>query len=187
MTYLTIEKSGFFRRGNEGVFAGDRCIFIAPPPHMVPELMQDLFNWMKNNQEKIHPLILSAVFHYEFVFIHSFSDGNGRMARLWHTTLLYNWRPMFAYIPLESQIEKYQEEYYEAIAKCNAAGNSDFFIEFILDMIDQILTNVLKRIHKANAGVSEYVKKLLDVMEYDVPYPTMMLMKALGLKSVNFP
>jgi fido (protein-threonine AMPylation protein) len=58
---------------------------VASPPQMVPELMNDLFSWMKKNCKNIHPLIMSAVFHYEFVLIHPFADGNGRMARLWHT------------------------------------------------------------------------------------------------------
>lgn len=183
MTYRTVEESGAFRRGEEGVFSGDTCIFVAPPPHLVPELMNDLFRWIEKNQDMIHPLILSAVFHYEFVFIHPFADGNGRMARLWHTILLYNWRSVFAYIPLESQIEKYQDEYYTAIAQCHAAGNSDLFIEFMLEMIDQILDDVIAQIAKSNADSSEYVNRLLSVMEYDVPYTATAIMNELGLKS----
>jgi Fic family protein len=183
MTFRTVEESGAFRKGEEGVFSGDTCIFVAPPPHMVPELMNDLFSWMKKNYKNIHPLIMSAVFHYEFVFIHPFADGNGRMVRLWHTALLYNWRSIFEYIPLESQIEKFQSEYYDAIAKCHIAGNSDVFIEFMLDMIDKILDDVIVQIAKSNADTSEYVKKLLKIMEYDVPYPATTIMKELGLKS----
>ena len=71
---------------------------------------------------KRHPLILSSVFHYEFVFIHPFSDGNGRMARLWHTAILTQWKPIFEFIPIESQIEKFQDDYYEAIARCHVEG-----------------------------------------------------------------
>ena len=183
MTFCTVEESGAFRKGEEGVFSGDRCIFVAPPPDRVPELMNDLFTWMKRNDGKIHPLILSAVFHYEFVFIHPFSDGNGRMARLWHTILLYNWRSVFEYIPLESQLEKFQQEYYDAISRCHRAGNSDVFVEFMLDRIDKILDDVLVQIARANAGAGEYVNKLLNVMEYDIPYTAAALMKELGLKS----
>lgn len=58
---------------------------------MVPNLMDQLFNWMNEAKETVNPLILSSVFHYEFVFIHPFGDGNGRMARLWQTALLANW------------------------------------------------------------------------------------------------
>lgn len=183
MTYLTVEESGNFRKGEEGVFSEDKCIFVAPPPHRVPELMRDLFSWMKKHHEKVHPLIMAAVFHYEFVFIHPFSDGNGRMARLWHSVLLYNWRSIFEYIPLESQVEKYQEDYYKAISKCHKAGNSNIFIEFILDMIDKIMDDTAIQITKYNTGASEYVKRLLEVMEYDVPYTALALMGELGLKS----
>ena len=183
MTYRTVNESGVFRQGEEGVFSGDKCIFIAPPPHMVSGLMNDLISWMKRSEGVVHPLILSAVFHYEFVFIHPFADGNGRMARLWHTVILYRWRNIFEYIPLESQIERFQTEYYDAIAQCHVNGNSDVFIEFMLDMIDQILDEVILQINKSNADTSEYVKRMLNVMEYDVPYTSNAIMEALGLKS----
>ncbi len=183
MTYLTVEESGMFRKGDEGVFSGGKCIFVAPSPNMVPELMKELLSWVKKYEGKVHPLIMAAVFHYEFVFIHPFADGNGRMARLWHTVILYRWRSVFEYIPLESQIERFQEQYYAAIAKCNKAGNSDAFIEFMLDMIDQVLDDVILQVNRANAGTSEYVKKMLNLMEYDIPYTANDIMGRLGLRS----
>lgn len=183
MTYGIVEESGVFRRGDEGVFSGDKCIFIAPPPERVHGLIKDLFSWMKKNEGKVHPLIMAAVFHYEFVFIHPFADGNGRMARLWHTAILYKWRSVFAYIPLESQIERFQEDYYNAIAECHRNGNSDVFIEFMLEMIDQILDEVILQVNKANAETSEYVKRMLDQMEYNVPYTSNEIMTRLNLKS----
>ena len=79
MTYLTAQKSDVFRSYNEGVFKGDQCIFMSPPPQFVPEQMQALFDWMNAAKEEVHQRILSSVFHYEFVCIHPFSDGNGRM------------------------------------------------------------------------------------------------------------
>lgn len=183
MTDKTVKESGVFRKGNEGVLSGDKCIFVAPPPDRVNGLMKDLLSWVKRSEGKVHPLIVSAVFHYEFVFIHPFADGNGRMARLWHTAMLYRWRDVFAYIPLESQIEKCQEDYYDAIAKCHVSGNSDIFIEFMLTMIDRILDEILVQINRANADTSEYVKRLLATMEYDVPYTSNAIMEQLGLKS----
>ena len=182
MTYLTVEESGVFRRGAEGVFDGDRCIFMAPPPEMVAPLMEKLFSWMKQNAETAHPLILSCVFHYELVFIHPFSDGNGRMARLWQTVLLTEWNPVFQYIPLESQIEKFQDGYYSAIAACNASGSSTAFIEFMLSRINEVLGEVLKQ-SSADAGSSEYVSRLLSVMEYDTAYSASALLERLKLKS----
>ena len=182
LTYLTVDESGVFRRGAEGVFDGDRCIFMAPPPDMVEQLMLQLFNWMKENAGTIHPLILSCIFHYEFVFIHPFSDGNGRMARLWQTILLTEWNPVFQYIPLESQIETFQDGYYNAIASCNANGNSNDFIEFMLDRIYEVLDAVLKQSGEYS-GTSKYVSRLLSAMEYDTEYSANELLTLLGLKS----
>lgn len=183
LTYRTARESGVFRKGDEGVFSGSECIFVARPSHMVNELMRDLMQWVKENEGVIHPLILSAIFHYEFVFIHPFADGNGRMARLWHTVILYRWRNVFEYIPLESQIERFQNEYYDAIAVCHTKGNSDIFIEFMLNMINQILDEVILQVNRSNSEVSEYVKRMLAVMEYDVPYTSNSIMEALRLKS----
>ena len=183
MTKYVVEESGDFRRGEEGVFNGDQCIFMATPARLVPQLMDSLFNWMKEANNSVHPLILSSIFHYEFVFIHPFSDGNGRMARLWHTAILSKWKPIFEYIPIESQIEKFQDEYYDAIVKCHADGESTFFIEFILSQIDKILDDISIQVSESDEYISEAIKKLLEVMEYDIPYTSKILMEKLGLKS----
>ncbi|MBP3412599.1 MAG: Fic family protein [Oscillospiraceae bacterium] len=183
MTKYIVEESGNFRRGEEGVFNGEQCIFMAPPARFVPQLMDDLFHWMEAAKAVVHPLILSCVFHYEFVFIHPFSDGNGRMARLWHTAILSNWKSVFEYIPIESQIEKFQEDYYNAIAKCHMDGESTAFIAFMLSRIDKILDDISVQISEDSEQLSEYVKRLLDVMEYDTPYTAVALLEKLRLKS----
>lgn len=183
MTRYLVEESGEFRSGEEGVFNGEQCIFRAPPARLVPQLMKDLFSWMKEAQGNVHPLILSSVFHYEFVFIHPFSDGNGRMARLWHTAILSKWKPIFEYIPVESQIEKFQDDYYEAISQCHIAGESTIFIEFMLSQIDKILDDISAQISEKNEYLPESVQKLMEVMEYDVPYTSNALMERLGLKA----
>lgn len=183
MTKYLVDESGCFRHGEEGVFNGEQCIFMAPPARLVPQLIDELFAWMNRVQGEVHLLILASVFHYEFVFIHPFSDGNGRMARLWHTCLLSKWKSVFQYIPIESQIEKFQDEYYNAIAKCHINGDLNVFIEFMLKQIDKILEEILLRADEQDEHVTEYVKKLLNVMEYEVPYTSTVLMEKLGLKS----
>lgn len=183
MTHLTVQESGVFRSGNEGVFKGGRCIFMAPPPHLVSGQMEALFSWMRDAAHTVHPLILSSVFHYEFVFIHPFTDGNGRMARLWQTALLADWNPVFQYLPLESRIHEFQEKYYEAIAACHSAGRSDIFVEFMLDKINLTLDWALAQLSGEDAHLSGQVRHLLDVMEYDTPYTATQIMAALGLKS----
>ena len=183
MTKYITQESGCFRSGEEGVFNGDECIFMAPPARFVPEQMKNLFDWMKNSKSKVHPLILAAVFHYEFVFIHPFADGNGRMARLWHTAILTAWKPIFEFIPVESQIEKFQDGYYNSIAQCHIDGTSTAFIEFMLEQINSILNDIINSDGYYADNLSEYVKKLLSVMEYDTPYTANAVLELLELKS----
>ena len=184
MTKYVVDISGEFRNSDEGVFDDQgNCIFIAPPPYLVSSLMNDLFNWMQDEKDNVHPLILSCIFHYEFVFIHPFCDGNGRIARLWHTAILTKWKPIFEYIPIESQIEKFQNEYYSAIASCHVRGESTLFIEFMLEQIDKILDDISNQVDEDNEQINPNIKKLLDVMEYDVSYSSNDLMKKLNLKS----
>ena len=183
MTRYLVDEAGEFRSSEEGVFSGERCIFMAPPARLVPQLMSNLFAWMKSAKDDVHPLILSSIFHYEFVFIHPFTDGNGRMARLWHTAMLAKWKPILEYIPIESQIEKFQEEYYDAISKCHMEGASTIFIEFMLSQIDKILDEVSAQITGDNEQLPEHIQRLLGIMEYDVAYTGKALMEKLGLKS----
>ena len=183
MTKYIVEESGDFRSGEEGVFNGEECIFMAPPARFVPQLMNELFDWMKEVKDQMHPLILSSVFHYEFVFIHPFTDGNGRMARLWHTAILAKWNPIFEYIPIESQIEKFQDDYYDAIAKCHVEGESTVFIEFMLTQIDNILEELLNQMTNsttddaildadgANHGADNMESRLLSGLKQN-PYIT---------------
>ena len=181
MTRLTVEESGVFRSGAEGVYRGGVCIHIAPPPEMVPPLMRQLFDWIAARRGEIHPLILSSVFHYEFVFIHPFRDGNGRMARLWQTALLSRWNPLFEYIPIESRIKRFQDGYYDAIAVSTSEGSATAFVEFMLDRIDEVLDRVIAQ--ERGGGQTEQVRRLLAAMEYDTPYTAAALMRLLGLKS----
>lgn len=105
------------------------------------------------------------------------------MARLWHSVILSKWKPIFEYIPIESQIEKFQEQYYDAIAKCYVDGESTAFIEFMLEQIDRILDDISVQISEDNEQLTEYIKRLLSVMDYDIPYTGKTLMEKLGLKS----
>ena len=182
LTYLIDEESGKYRNHSEGVFDGDKVIFVAPPENMVPTLMKDLFEWLRNDKET--PLLIkSCVFHYEFLFIHPFGDDNGRTARFWQNLLLSNWNNVFEYIPLESQIYKYQNEYYNKIAICHKNGNSNEFIEFILLMINEVLDEVIVNSQNESRHISEQVNKLLEVMEDDIPYSANELLTLLNIRS----
>jgi Fic family protein len=129
-----IEDAGKWRTSNVGIFQGDKVAHAAPQAKRVPELMEQLFAFVKAEKET-HPLILSAVFHYELEFIHPFSDGNGRIGRLWQTTLLSKFHPLFEFTPIESAIRKRQQAYYKALGLADKAGDASPFIEFSLETI----------------------------------------------------
>lgn len=141
LTFAIEKNSGEFRNHGEAVYDGDVQIFMAPH-NMVPQLMKELFDWMKKEKDNIYPLILSSIFHYEFVFIHPFSDGNGRTARLWQTIILSHWKEIFKYVQIETIIKNHQKEYYDVIQKCNNNGTSNDFIEFMLEIILEAINNI---------------------------------------------
>jgi len=76
-------------------------------------------------------------------FIHPFLDGNGRIGRLWQTIILMEKYAVFEFLPFESLINKTQKEYYESLALSDRAGNSTVFIEYMLQVIDQSLGELL--------------------------------------------
>ena len=134
--------AGSFRSVNVGVGSSDGVAHVAPPHGVVADLMRDLFDWLKNSNE--HPLIKSCVFHYEFEFIHPFSDGNGRIGRLWQSVILHSWKKVFSAIPTESIVRDHQEKYYEALENSTTLGESTPFIEFMLEVILESIKKSLK-------------------------------------------
>ncbi len=182
LTYLIDDRPEKYRNHGEGVFDGENLIFMAPPYELVPKLMADLFEWL--NEDKETPILIkSCIFHYEFVYIHPFGDGNGRTARLWQNVLLTSWNPLFEYVPIESQIKKYQSDYYKSIDICNKAGNSNVFIEFMLKMIDETLDEMLLSVTKESHNISEQVNRLLEIMDDDTSLSANEIMKRLNIKS----
>lgn len=141
------EESGCFRSGSVGVVDSDgKILHFGTLPQYIPDLVFALLEWVKDSE--IHMLIKSAVFHYEFELIYPFSDGNGRIGRLWHTLLLSTWNPMFAWLPIESMIYKKQGEYYQAINESNNIGKSTVFIEFMLSTIKDALLEALSVVNE---------------------------------------
>jgi len=155
-----LNNAGNFRNKNVGVGDKNGVVHIAPPYNVVNDLMNKLFEWLQNTD--VHPLIVSSVFHYEFEFIHPFLDGNGRIGRFWQTLILYNYKPIFEYLPIESIIKTYQFEYYEALKKSGDLANSTPFVEFMLEMILKTIQNVPKDDPK---NVPNRESKLLDLIK----------------------
>ena len=135
-----VRNSGHYRHEGVGVFDGNgNCLHMAPPAERVPMLMGDLFEWVKKTD--VHPLVRSCVFHYEFEFIHPFIDGNGRMGRYWQTMLLSRWKGIFAWLPVETIVKEHQQEYYHVIQKCDQAGESTLFVEYMLRCLLDAMAN----------------------------------------------
>lgn len=128
-----VAEAGRFRSGNVGVFDGNALIHAGTPAAYIPEVMADIFSWVEKTP--LHPLPASCVFHYEFEFAHPFADGNGRTGRLWHTLLLSRWRPILAWLPVESTIRQRQSDYYSAFTDSEASGSCESFVEFMLEAI----------------------------------------------------
>lgn len=171
LTFLIEKDAGKFRNHGECVRDGERIIFVAPPENMVNPLMNQLFDWMRKSKETVNPLILSCIFHYEFVFIHPFHDGNGRTARLWQTAILSHWEKAFTYLPIESMIKKNQEEYYTAIQNCNNVGKSNEFIEFMLKIISETIDEMMNSKEmkdKSYLLLSESESKVLECIKRNV-------------------
>lgn len=136
-----VADAGKWRSGNVGVFQGLKIAHAAPQAKRVAELMDQLFAFLMS-EKQTHPLIVSAIFHYELEFIHPFSDGNGRIGRLWQTTLLAKFHPVFEFTPLESIVRERQEVYYRSLGLADKAGEATPFIEFSLETIFEALAGL---------------------------------------------
>ncbi|MDR2145861.1 MAG: Fic family protein [Tannerella sp.] len=158
-----IENAGKYRSSGVGVFDGEVPIHIAPPHDRVPLLMSQLLDWAES--AKLPQVVKSCIFHYEFEFIHPFSDGNGRMGRMWQTLLLYQENPVFAWLPVESIIARNQQEYYRALRRSTHHNDSGIFAQFMLSAIKQATAEFKEKYLRnkledagVNAGVNASVK-----------------------------
>ena len=161
-----VNNAGHFRTGGVGVFKGSQVVHMAPHFEFVPKHIDNLFTWYQ--KPTVHPLIKSAVFHYEFEFIHSFADGNGRMGRLWHIMLLASWKEILAWIPVETLVKERQNEYYDALGK----ADSTIFVEFMLTALRAALKEI---------QVTDPVERLIYVLG-DKELSSSELMRLLNLK-----
>ena len=176
-----VKEAGMLRSGQVGVYNQDgKVVHLAPPADFVPQQLGQLFDWVKNSNSNM--LIKSSVFHYEFEFIHPFNDGNGRTGRLWQTALLVSWKPIFAWIPIESIIKDNQEDYYNAITLSTSQGKSNVFIEFMLDVINKAIKDIITDTRNHYNHINNQITELMKVIE-SYPQSATELMEKLNLKS----
>lgn len=181
-----VKEAGVFRSKNVGVYAGTQLIHAGTPANYVPELIDQLFTWMK--QSRMHPLVKSCIFHYEFEFIHPFSDGNGRTGRLWQSLILQKWKPFFAWLPVETLIHEQQDGYYAALNASNTKGESTIFVTFMLQIIRDALADIVKtKDSHRNVGINVGInvgtneEKVLALLRQDGRLTAKVLASTLGL------
>lgn len=164
------QDAGQFRQRGVGIYHGSQLVHMAPPADRVPHLIGELFSWLKCAE--LHPLVSSAIVHYEIEFIHPFSDGNGRIGRLWQSLILSQWKPPFAYLPVESVVHHEQQAYYQALGEADQQAEATPFIEFMLSAIISSLRNIKNDLEaspclptdQASDQVTVQVKKLLRAL-----------------------
>jgi Fic family protein len=172
------DDAGRYRRKGVGIYRGSQLVHMAPPADRVPYLVKDLLKWLGGTE--LHPVLAGAVVHYELEFIHPFSDGNGRMGRLWQTLVLARWRPRLAYLPVETVVHHRQQDYYAALAASDQAADSAPFAEFILEAVQDAL-NGAAQTDQATDQVTDQVKRLLGVLAVGEEVTAAELMSRLGL------
>ena len=177
-----LNNAGNYRHSNVGVGGKDGVTHVAPPPNMVPQLMGDLFDWLKHTDD--HLLVASCVFHYEFEFIHPFNDGNGRVGRLWQSVILNQYKNIFGAIPIESVVRENQEAYYKALEDAGSIGESTPFVEFMLEIILKTLIKVKKDNVPKNVPKNVPLKrldKIVNIMKKDKNITALELADKLGV------
>lgn len=156
-----MDDAGRLRSGGVGIFRGEQLVHMAPPANRVPELVANLMEWLRETDE--HPLVASCLFHYEFEFIHPFADGNGRMGRLWQTLILRQWKPLMAFVPVETVVRERQEDYYHALSVADENADATPFVAFMLaairDAIEEGLTT-----DQASDHVSDQVERTIHAL-----------------------
>lgn len=158
-----IDTAGRWRTGAVGVVKGNDVVHMAPPAYKVSYLVAELFAWL--NDTSTHPLIASSVVQYELEFIHPFSDGNGRMGRLWQTVILARWNNLFTWLPVETIVRNHQQEYYRVLSMCDKAGSSTQFIEFMLQSVLKGCSGVVGGVGGgAGGGVKTLDERIINLL-----------------------
>jgi len=168
--------AGSFRNAN--VRVGEH---IAPQASLVPQLMQELFKWLKTSNE--HILLKSCIFHYEFEFIHPFSDGNGRVGRLWQSVILYTLNPLFSSLAIESIVRENQDAYYKALENSTTIGESTPFIEFMLEMILETIEEVGNMVGNRVGNLTNNQMMILEIIQNNPKASAKILATEIGISS----
>jgi Fic family protein len=126
--------------------------YQGPKPEAVPSLVEELLEWLLHDKGHLHPLLIAGILHYEFVSIHPFADGNGRVTRL--LTLLYLYRSRFAFrnvlVP-DSYYFKDRQKYYESLNRARKYGDqrkADLtpWLAYFIEGLHEAVKNISQKI-----------------------------------------
>jgi len=122
------------------------------PGFSTEDAMRSLIEWYENDKAT-HPLVKSAIFTYDFLSIHPFQDGNGRLSRLLSTLLLlkagYQW---IQYVSFEHEIESRKLEYYRVLRSCQSHRpneNAGEWVNFFFDALKNIQGQLIQKINSS--------------------------------------
>lgn len=119
--------------------------------------MRSLFAWARRASEP--RVIVACVVHYELQFIHPFSDGNGRIGRLWQHVGLLLVSEAFSFAPVESIIRERQQRYYNALRRSDLAGDCTSFLGFSLAGLQTALAEVVRRVRPQREDAEARLEK----------------------------
>ena len=157
-----------------------RTIFTTTEPALVEGEIQELIEWTNQQLQKqeIHPLIIVGSFIYDFLSIHPFQDGNGRLSRLLTTLcLLQNDYTFIQYISFENHIEQNKKDYYEALmsGQKNRGADSeriDKWLIFFLSSLNVLAQKLEQKydVFKSKGGyLNERQKQIKHFIETNQP------------------
>ncbi len=173
-----------------------RIIFNTTEPYLVKKEMDDLLRWTNKNlqTDDIHPLINIGAFVYEFLSIHPFQDGNGRLSRLLTTLLLLqNDYPFIQYVSFENQIEKEKQRYYQVLMDAQQHRYSQdevidkwmiFFLES-LEVLIKKLEEKYSRYKSKGPYLNERQRVIIDFVQKNEPVKTSDVAEFLQKESIH--
>ena len=151
-----------------------KIIFNTTPPFLVEDEMKDLIHWVNAcfEKEELHPLIVISTFVYEFLSIHPYQDGNGRLSRLLTTLLLLkNNYDFIQYASMEIEIEKRKKDYYKALMNGQKDRGTDAelineWILFFLSTLENTIKKLEDRYEKIKDKKSYLNERQTKLMKY---------------------
>ncbi len=173
----------------------EKVIFNTTAPTKVDSEMDEVIHWTNQNlkNDTYHPLIVIASFVHEFLSIHPYQDGNGRLSRLLTTLLLLqNGYDFMQYASLETEIEKRKKEYYRVLMDCQHYRYSDdkniapwivYFLRMLHEAID-ILEARFTEIEGMKSYLSSRQQQIVEVIRQKEPVKISDIAEALPSQSI---